>query len=157
MKSTNKLPIINRPYKVEDYHSLLAAINTVCAEGKWMEVTEFMPTENWMKTLSQSMPLGQLLMLSIFEKKVIGWCRLFPIEDNYLELGIGLLKPYRNQGIGSQLLKDSLNWFRKSKFNGVKLVTKANNLRAQQVFQKHGFVKYSDLGNKILMILEAKK
>jgi RimJ/RimL family protein N-acetyltransferase len=75
---------------------------------------------------------------------LVGWCRLFPIQSCsgfQLEasLGIGLVQPYRDRGIGTTLVCESLEWALTVGIERVTLSARADNARAIHVFEKCGF------------------
>ncbi len=68
---------------------------------------------------------------------------------------------YQNRGIGSALLKEIIDVFRKSNVNEVVLEVRLGNLRAKKFYERHAFVQtgiaetyYSDGENAFLMKLK---
>jgi len=146
-----KSEIIIHPYKPADYQNLIGAINSVCTEGKWMEVNEYQPTQKWEYFFKNSTHSDYLLLLCTRNKDTVGWFRLFPAKNNYWELGIGLVKKYRNQGIGTQLLNEGFNWASRKAISRIQLTVFSNNQRALHLFKKFGFITESSFENKYLM------
>jgi len=119
---------------------LLDIIDALCAEG-WMQTAHFESTPDWEYVLSSASNYTHLLLVAADGAAPIGWCRLFPTETlGKGELGIGLLKSYRNQGLGTQLTQQAINWAAVHGFTLITLTTREDNIRAIHVFEKCDFV-----------------
>ena len=88
--------------------------------------------------------------------KVVGaiWSRIMNdyghIADDVPSIAISLYKEYRNQGIGSVLLKQMLDLLKSKGYKSVSLsVQKANY--AMRMYQKAGFNILSDDGEEVIM------
>ena len=93
--------------------------------------------------------------------KVIGavWARVMEdyghIDDVTPSLAISLYKEYRNQGIGSELLRRMLELLREKGYEQVSLsVQKANY--ALDMYRKAGFKVIEDKGDEVLMLCRLK-
>jgi len=109
-----------------------------------MSMRRFEPTPDWTHALVQSGCLRHLLLAVEAEPTIVGWCRTFPIHpcngfQPEASLGIGLLEPYRNMGIGTILVHESLQWALSVGMRNVTLSTRVDNARAIHVFKKCGF------------------
>ena len=89
--------------------------------------------------------------------KIVGaiWSRIMNdyghIADDIPSIAISLYKEYRNQGIGTDLLKQMLNLLKEKGYKSVSLsVQKANY--AMRMYQKAGFKVISDDGEEVIMI-----
>ncbi len=136
-----------RPFAYPDQAGLTAAINTVCAECRFMRTSCFQPTPAWLHALEQTACPRHLLLLveDTDEGQIVGWCRFFPLpECNGLacevELGIGLLLDYRGRGLGKALVGRGLNWAAAAGIRRVTLTTRADNVRALCLFRRFEFV-----------------
>ena len=90
------------------------------------------------------------------DDKVVGaiWSRIMNdyghIADDVPSIAISLYKEYRNQGIGSDLLKQMLDLLKEKGYKSVSLsVQKANY--AIKMYQKAGFNILSDDGEEVIM------
>nr|HID13980.1 GNAT family N-acetyltransferase [Anaerolineae bacterium] len=129
-----------RLYRGEDREGLISVVNAVCAEGRWMRTRRFEPTPAWEHALANSDCPCHLLLMAIDGPRIIGWCRIFPTgEDREGEVGLGLLPPYRNQGLGTQMLRQAVQWAKTRRFSRLILTTRADNGRAICVFKSCGF------------------
>ena len=88
--------------------------------------------------------------------KIVGaiWSRIMNdyghIADDVPSIAISLYKEYRNQGIGSDLLKQMLDLLKEKGYKSVSLsVQKANY--AMRMYQKAGFKVISDDGEEVIM------
>lgn len=129
-----------------DRKKLTDLIDSVCAEGL-MVTTRFLPTPDWLYALESPGQNTHLLLVAQQDTDIVGWCRLFPVADtSEVELGIGVTKAYRNQGIGSSLLYTAINWARE-KGSPIVLQTHKDNAIAHKLFNKFGFILTGEQGN----------
>ena len=132
-----------RPFASDDRPDLIQAIEAVCGEGCWMRTICFEPTPSWIHALEEPLCACHLLLVVENARHVVGWCRTFPEEgrDEAREatLGIGLLPPYRDRGIGTALVRQSLSWAKNAGYQCVRLTTHPDNARAIHVFTRCEF------------------
>ena len=132
-----------RRFALYDHPELIQTIDAVCGEGRWMRTTRFEPTPAWVHALEELCCSRHLLVVVEDAGHVVGWCRMFPVDcrDGLQEttLGIGLLPEYRDQGIGTTLVRQSLTWAASAGYRTVSLTTHPDNVRAIHVFSRCGF------------------
>ena len=133
-----------RRFRMNDRPELVVAIDAVCGEGVWMCTPRFEPDACWEHALTAGACPGHLLLVAEDEHCVVGWCRLFPAQTDshtarQAELGIGLLPAYRDQGIGTDMLRRSLQWAQNMGLARVTLTARQDNQRALHVFGHCGF------------------
>lgn len=122
------------------HQTIRALVNSVCAEGQWMRTRSFEPTSAWKCALAGSRSLSHLLLITCYGEVPVGWCRVFPTDSpDEAEVGIGLVKPYREQGWGTLMLQQALDWARQRKLRRLTLTVRFDNDRAIHVFKKCGF------------------
>jgi RimJ/RimL family protein N-acetyltransferase len=127
-------------YRLEDREHLIAIINTVCHEGRWMHTNCFKVTLRWAHALAHPKCPEHLLLVLRIKDRPIGWCRLFPTDIPWeATLGIGLLPTYRNQGLGTCLVQQAVKWAENRDLSHLELTTRRENWRAIHVFEKCGF------------------
>jgi RimJ/RimL family protein N-acetyltransferase len=135
--------IVLRPYLVEDLSRLMNTINAVCGDSPWMATRSFVPTLLWTHAISVEECHCHQILIAEVNSEIIGWCRSFPLSCSTLplqvELGIGLLSRYRNQGIGSELILRSSQWAKERGLQVVHLTVDSRNSIAVHVFTKCGF------------------
>jgi RimJ/RimL family protein N-acetyltransferase len=127
-----------------DVPGLILAINTVCAEGRWMHTLRFEPTPAWEHALHDADCPEHLLLVVEDAARIVGWCRTFPTScqngsSMQASLGIGLVPAFRDRGIGTALVRASLDWARGAGLARITLTTRPDNQRALHVFDKCGF------------------
>ncbi len=75
--------------------------------------------------------------------RVVGWCDIVPHGRETIrhvgELGMGVLKEYRGQGIGARLLRHCLDWAKEIGLERVELEVFASNLAAIELYKKFDF------------------
>jgi hypothetical protein len=124
---------------------VIAGINAVCAEGWYFYTDAFVITPPWEAVLYRPEQTPQhLLMVAQLDGKIVGAARLFSgvygSKDRHVgEMGAFVLAPWRNQGIGTALVQQALEWAGQRGLEKVVLSVFATNRRAIHVFEKCGF------------------
>jgi len=95
-----------------------------------------------------------LLAVAELNGKIIGAGRIFPggehtLMNHVAELGLFVLKPFRNQGIGSQLLFWLMNWAAQENIKKITLTVFASNQPAIRLFKKYRFIQEGCLRHQI--------
>ena len=120
------------------------AVDAVARERKFLaSTTGFSPesTREFVKTIVEK-NLAQYY--AIEEEKVIGWCDVLPrpfegMDHNGI-LAMGVLKSWRGQGIGAQLLEITIQHARQiNRIERVELEVFESNLPAVNLYKKAGF------------------
>lgn len=147
-----------RPYRKDDYESLVTTIDSVCAEGKWMHTTRFVSTPAWSQILDNPASAKNILLIAEIRGRLVGWNRIFRDnrDSHQAEIGIGVAQPYRNQDIGRQLLQVAQQWAAVQQINQLHLSTRVDNERAIHLFQKMGFFINKRLSNSYLSMRTAR-
>jgi len=129
-----------------DAPAIIAATETVCAEGIYFQTDTFVPDRHWEAVLYQPEGVPQhLLAVADLDGEIIGTVRLFagmcgPKDQHVAELGISVLPLYRGQGIGRRLLAYALDWAAGQGLKKITLSVFATNLRAIRLYEQFGFV-----------------
>jgi RimJ/RimL family protein N-acetyltransferase len=140
-----RLAFLLRAACADDAPAIVAAINAVCAEGMYMVTECYVPTPPWEAVLHAPHECpDHLLLVPQVGGKVVGWCRVFPEHfggksRHVADVGIGLLEPFRDAGIGTALLLRVIEWAQGQPLAKLTLSTFATNRRAIHVFAKVGF------------------
>ncbi len=103
-----------------------------------MRTPRFEPTPAWEHALREPECPCHLLLVAAEGAYIAGWCRLFPTDGGALELGIGVVTPFRRQGGGRALLAAALDWASARKMP-VMLETRTDNIPAIRLFARSGF------------------
>ncbi len=125
----------------EDAGPVVEVINAVCREGLYLSTPRYVPTPEWEMVLHAPHRCGQhLLLVPEVEGRVVGWCRVFTTQAGQGDVGLGLLPPYREQGIGTALMERVLAWAEGQQLARLTAGTFLANRRAINLFKKMGFV-----------------
>ena len=91
---------------------------------------------------------SDLLLLASIDNKVIGFVSLIDDEDAYYVYQIAIKKEYQQKGIGSELIKKTLE-IAKDNSKDVTANVMDYNTKSKKMFDKLGFVMlgYSSVGN----------
>jgi ribosomal protein S18 acetylase RimI-like enzyme len=132
-----------RQLSQEDIESLHACLDSVARERKYLGFTQVAPIEETRKSLVDDMQRGVIRLIALDESNVVGWCHIRPDRwEGFTHagwLGMGVLKGYRSQGIGSALLYQSLGEARSRGLERVELSVFASNLTAIHLYEKFKF------------------
>jgi hypothetical protein len=119
----------------------------VCAEQVYLYTETFVWTDEWRQALACASDEvgGYLLVVVEVAEGVVGHLRLFPpwygAKGRHVgEVGLALVEPWREQGIGAALLAYALDWTRVAGFHKVIASVAATNQRALRLFARFGFV-----------------
>ena len=129
-----------------DAPAIVAAAESVCAEGTYFQTDAFVPNRHWEAALYRPESVPQhLLAVAELDGEIIGAARLFAgmcgLKDRHVaELGIFVLPSYRGRGVGKRLLAYALDWAASQDLNKITLSVFATNRRAIRLYGQFGFV-----------------
>lgn len=143
----NGSPFVIRPADPADSQEIEQNIMVICAEQEYLHTDTFVRTSEWEALLAQSIGLQrrQILLVAVADEGVIGHVRLFPLwfgskGRHVADLGIAILKPCRDVGIGTAMLGYLLEWAIRLDYLKASVEVIATNPRAISLFRKFGFV-----------------
>ncbi len=127
----------------EHFAGFHEALSAVARERIYIEMIEAPPLEKvsgfQRKLVSKNGPV----YYAVQNDRVVGWCDIHPNENPRTAhrggLGMGLLPEYRGQGIGSQLLKKTLDHAEDFGLEKVELYVYTTNVPAIALYKKFGF------------------
>jgi RimJ/RimL family protein N-acetyltransferase len=135
--------ILIRQISQDDIESFRSCLDSVARERKYLGFTQAAPMEETRKSLVEDMERGVIRLIALDESKVVGWCHIRPDRwEGFTHagwLGMGVLKEYRGQGIGSALLYQTLAEARNRGLERVELSVFASNLPAIHLYEKFKF------------------
>ncbi|MBQ7363042.1 MAG: GNAT family N-acetyltransferase [Clostridia bacterium] len=73
------------------------------------------------------------------EEKIAGYVFFLDFHTTVPELGIALRDELAGQGIGGELMRFAIDTAREAGAGGIQLTTHVANVRAQALYEKHGF------------------
>lgn len=85
----------------------------------------------------QFVDTDEVMFLAQTDDEVVGWISGEIQPDGAIELGMGILEPYRGRGVGSALMEAVLEW---AGDRTVVLRVFPHNERALALYRKYGFV-----------------
>ena len=95
---------------------------------------------------------NKLFLLALIDGEIAGTCGIAPIAE-YLKtkhrghFGISVKQKYWGLGIGSLLIREILSFAKENGFDQIELGVYADNLRAQKLYERFGFVEWGRLPN----------
>lgn len=126
----------------KSYHETLAA---VAKERVYLEMVEAPPFEKVVSFQNSLIATNGPIYYALDQDRVVGWCDVFP-EQNPRQshrgyLGMGLLREYRGQGLGSKLLTAVLEHAKNFGLEKVELQVYTTNTAAVALYEKFAFEK----------------
>ncbi len=132
----------------QDRPVIIKNINSVCAEQVYLHSDRFVPTPVWEAGLNNKIidAPPHLLAVAEVDGRVIGHGRLFPggyghKDRHVVDVGIALLKPFRELRIGTKLLECMVTWANLVGYEKLTATVISTNRRALNLFTGLGFVK----------------
>lgn len=102
--------------------------------------------KNW-----QEQP-NKLLLLALIDDEIAGSCGITPIAEHLKtkhrgSFGISVKQKYWGLGIGSLLVREILSFAKRNGIEQVELGVYSDNLRAQRLYERFGFIEWGRLPN----------
>ena len=137
--------VVIRKAEPSDLDGILANLETVANEGRWIATEEVTPErrERFQKALTAE---DQLHLVAIVNALIVGGLDLAPYfgglkkAKHVIALGMLILDGYRGFGIGTALMEEALTWARNRGLMKISLSVFSNNEAAIRLYQKFGFV-----------------
>ena len=138
MNTVEIVPIA--PEHIESFHQTL---DFVAREQRYLSFLEAPPFEAAQAFVLDNIKHGHPQWVVISRSEVVGWCdvtpKTRPIYAHSGVLGMGLLPPFRGQGIGRRLILRTLEAARAIGLRRVELTVRENNTNAIELYKKVGF------------------
>jgi L-amino acid N-acyltransferase YncA len=145
LSTSDGRPLAVRSAAPADTPQVIAAVDAVCRERRFMMTDHFEPGPAWQEALGVASLSGwKLLLVAECEEHIVGWCRVFtdtvsPFASHTADLGIGVLNPYREIGIGTLLLRQAIQAAKEARLEKLTAAVFAINERALNLFIGRGF------------------
>lgn len=131
---------------IQEHHieAFWTAVDSVARERKYLAFLEGPPIH-----LTREFVLTQIHdawphVIALADAQVIGWCDISaldrPVFAHIGSLGMGVIQPYRKQGIGSLLISNALELAKQKGLTRIELTVREHNQAAIALYEKHGFV-----------------
>ncbi|MFN7882858.1 MAG: GNAT family N-acetyltransferase [bacterium] len=132
-----------RKIAVADASSFRDCLDAVARERKFLAQVEAPPLERMEQFVADSVSKDAAQYVAVKDGNVIGWCDIFPHWAYALQhvgvLGMGVLSPYRGQGLGKRLILQTLAHAREKGIYRVTLEAREDNAKAIRLYESVGF------------------
>ena len=120
-----------------------AAIDVISREKKYFDILMAPPLENIRRNVLANIELGHPQFVALNAETVVGWCSILPFSNPSMShrggLWIGILPEHRGKGLGSELLKRTIDAAATFGMTRVELTVREGNAKAITLYKKHGF------------------
>lgn len=132
------------PIKLDDLQSFHDALDSVAREKNFLAFLQAPSLIETKKFIHNNIVNHWPHLVAKINKKIIGWCDISPLDRPVFEhigcLGMGVIKEFRNHGIGSQLLGETLKLAQKKGLTRIELTVREKNVNAISLYKKFGFI-----------------
>ena len=136
------IDITIRPITRTDIDSFWEALGSVIDEKNFL-ATETRPAiESTHSYINKGIDSGFVRLVAVCDKSVIGWCDIVPRSEDTPDIGIvgmGVIKPWRGQGLGEKLLRAAFTAAQEKNFTAIRLDVWSENTAAIRLYEKLGF------------------
>ena len=133
-----------RQIREEDVPSFNAAIGIIARERRYLYLIDTPPMADTAAMVARTVKDGTPHHVLVDGDRVVGWCNILPpprpARAHVGIVAMGLLPEWRDKGWGTRLMQSALAAANAFGFTRVELTVFANNLRAQALYRKLGFV-----------------
>ena len=131
----------------------------ICREKIYLALSEPFSYERTVEFITKIIEAGMpsLFVIDIESGRCVGWCDALSDDGVSGRVGMGILKPFRDRKIGTDLLRQIILLSSEYGYENLKLDVWKSNKRAIHTYEKSGFVKYDEDDKKICMVLKLKK
>ena len=133
------------PITEEHVKDFWSAVDSVAREHNDLAFLEGPPINTTNDFVLQNINGNWPHLVAIHNGKIIGWCDISaldrPVFAHIGSLGIGVLAPYRGQGVGKALMTAALQKAKLKGLTRIELTVRENNIRAIALYEKLGFEK----------------
>ena len=121
-----------------------SAVDSVSRERKYLAFLEGPPINTTRDFVLNNINGNWPQVVAMSNGALIGWCDVTaldrPVFAHIGSLGMGVLAPYRGQGIGKALISAALQKARARGLTRIELTVRENNKAAIELYKKFGFV-----------------
>lgn len=128
----------------KDVESFCKAVDSVAKEGRFSPTTEGYTLETTQKYIQNCIDNNYPQYYAIEDDEIVAWCDIIPkqvVGMNHVGiLGFGMLADYRGNGIGSELMRKTIEHAKKiNNIERVELEVNESNRYAFELFKRMGF------------------
>lgn len=118
-------------------------LDSVARERRYIGFIQAPPIESTKDFILSNIKNNVLQFIALKGDEVIGWCDISPRRGEGFthcgRLGMGVLKDYRRQGIGTMLMERSITEAKERGIERIELEVYASNTPAIYLYEKWGF------------------
>jgi putative acetyltransferase len=126
-----------RPMTADDGPAWQELFESVAAEGLWIGAEGRVPDRSDEIVAQYVDNPRDVMFLAFVGDEAVGWISGETEDDGRVELGMGIIDGYREQGIGSALMDTLIDW---AGARTLILRVFPHNARAIALYRKYGFV-----------------
>lgn len=130
-----------------DYISFHKCLDSIAREGKYLAVEKAPDIEVIRKTIINDIKIVQSHFVAVYENEIIGFCSAKRYQTKSLshraEIGMGVIKEFRNNKIGEKLLLTTIDHTKQSGIIRLDLDVREDNYPAINLYSKCGFTEYA--------------
>lgn len=132
--------VICRPLKSDDATVWHQIFESVAVEGRWIGAEAPVPFD-WFQNNAEAYTDQQDRVVFVAEvaKTPVGWITVEIVEVGTAELGMGVLKKYRHQGVGTAMMESAIGWAIANGADHLTLNVFPDNEAAIALYRKFGF------------------
>ena len=132
-----------REVRIEDIEKFNDLLNSICKERLYLGFLDGIPLEEHRSFVKNVIRKDLPQVMAVSNSEVVGWCDVLPNSVKGFthtgQLGMGVAKTYRSQGLGSKLLSSCLEAARLYGLEKVELEVYTDNTPACRLYEQHGF------------------
>jgi len=131
------------PIELRHIESLNDCVAQVARERRFLSIVEGFALDQSAAWVATNLLRDNPFVVALDGDRVVGWCEVrrdsLPGRAHTGLLGMGLLAPYRGQGLGRRLIDQALQQARDRSFERIELMVRSPNLRAIRLYTRAGF------------------
>jgi putative acetyltransferase len=132
------------PLRRDHFPQLREVLDAVARERLYLAFLQAPPHEAAFAYYEAILERDSPHFVALDAGRVVGWCDVVPTHGESRAhvgtLGVGLLPPYRGQGIGARLMNAAIAKAWEQGFTCIELTVRTDNTRAKRLYEKLGFV-----------------
>jgi ribosomal protein S18 acetylase RimI-like enzyme len=132
------------PIAGEHIAGFYIAVDAVAREHRYLAFLEAPPIEECAAFVRGNIRRGVPQFVALVGTEVVGWCDVSPIprpvHAHAGVLGMGVISGYRGIGIGTALIRTTIERARKNRITRVELMVREHNGSAIALYKKVGFI-----------------
>ncbi|WEK49985.1 MAG: GNAT family N-acetyltransferase [Candidatus Kaistia colombiensis] len=138
------MPISIRSITEADIPGFRVAVDSVARERRYLALLEAGPMAQTAAFVLGNIEKGNPTFVATDEDRVVGWCDIIRNERREIHrhrgaLGIGIVAPYRHQGIGRRLMETAISAAWATGMTRIELDVRADNQNAIALYKRLGF------------------